>query len=75
MMNGIGIHGVYPLLAGSDSLANNKARLIKLILESVQGSTVVKGVECNGEIQSISLTDQQVFRFIELHPKFLGAQC
>jgi len=60
MFNGTGIQGVYPPLTGADSLINDLPRLVKSILEGVQGPTVVNGVDYDGEMESYALTDRQV---------------
>lgn len=60
MVNGNGIQGVYPPLTGADSLMKDIPRLVASILEGVEGTTKVNGVEYNGTMQSYSLTDKEV---------------
>ena len=60
MVNGTGMQGVYPPLTGADSLMNDIPRLVVSILEGVEGTTKVNGVEYNGTMQSYSLTDKEV---------------
>lgn len=50
MVDGTGISGVYPTLAGADSLMNDVPRMLKSILD---------GGEINGVSHSFSLTDQE----------------
>ena len=51
MMNGTGISGVYPSLAGADSLMNDIPEMLTWILD---------GGEVNGVSHSFSLTDREV---------------
>ena len=60
MVNGTGISGVYNPLVGVDSLLNDKSRLVKSILQGVQGPIEINGVAYRGDMQSFTLTDQEV---------------
>ena len=60
MVNGTGIPWVYSPLVGVDSLLNDKSRLVKSILQGVQGPIEINGVTYNGNMQSYPLTDQEV---------------
>lgn len=51
MMNGAGINGVYPALAGADSLLNDIPEMLTWIID---------GGEINGVSHSFSLTDREV---------------
>jgi mono/diheme cytochrome c family protein len=51
MMNGTGINGVYPALAGADSLINDIPEMLTWILD---------GGEVNGVSHSFSLTNREV---------------
>lgn len=51
MMNGTGISGVYPSLAGADSLMNDIPEMLTWILD---------GGEVNGVSHSFSLTDREI---------------
>lgn len=59
MAQGEGLPGVFPPLAGADYL-QNKNRLVKTVLLGVRGPIKVNGIEYNGEMAGISLTDQEV---------------
>ncbi|MEQ1799536.1 MAG: cytochrome c [Lacibacter sp.] len=58
MAEGIGLEGVYPPLVKSKSLAD-KNRLIKVIVQGIRGPSKVNGVEYNGEMAGIVLTNEQ----------------
>ena len=58
MPQGEGIAGVFPPVAKSDYL-NDKNKLIKTILLGVRGPMKVNGVEYDGEMAPVSLTDEQ----------------
>jgi mono/diheme cytochrome c family protein len=58
MAQGEGITGVFPPLAKSDYLGD-KDRLVKAILLGVRGPMKVNGVDYNGEMPPVELTDQQ----------------
>lgn len=60
MLNGRGIPGVYSPLVGVDSLLSNKSKLVKSILQGVQGPIEINGVKYRGEMQSFTLTDREV---------------
>lgn len=51
MADGTGINGLYPLLAGADSLMNDISGMI---------TSIVNGGEVSGMSHSFSLSDQQV---------------
>lgn len=55
MVNGTGINGVYPSLAGVDSLMNDVSRMLNAILN---------GDEVNGASHSFSLTDQEASNLV-----------
>ena len=38
--NGAGIAGIFPALAGSDIVLNNKARHLEILMEGVQGAAM-----------------------------------
>jgi nitrite reductase (NO-forming) len=59
MAEGTGLEGVYPPLVKSKNLAD-KNRLIKVIVQGMRGPSKVNGVEYNGEMAGISLTNEQV---------------
>ena len=58
MPEGTGLEGAFPPLAKSKNLAD-KNRLIKVILKGMKGPLKVNGVEYNGEMAGISLTNAQ----------------
>lgn len=58
MAEGTGLEGVYPPLVKSKNLAD-KNRLIKVIVQGMRGPSKVNGVDYNGEMAGISLTNEQ----------------
>jgi nitrite reductase (NO-forming) len=60
MQNGEGIDGVYPPLAKSDYLMEDKTRAIKQVLEGAIGSMTVNGIKYNGFMTGFPLNDQEV---------------
>lgn len=60
MQNGEGIDGVYPPLAKSDYLMEDKKRAIKQVLEGAIGAMTVNGVKYNGFMTGFSLNDQEI---------------
>jgi mono/diheme cytochrome c family protein len=59
MAEGEGIPGVYPPLANTDFL-DDKDRLVKIALLGIRGPLEVNGVQYNGEMPGLSLSDQEV---------------
>ena len=60
MEQGEGLEGVYPPLAKSDYLMADKVRAIRQILNGVNGSIKVNGVDYNAEMQGFSFSDQEL---------------
>ena len=60
MEKGEGLEGVYPPLAKSDYLMADKKRSIIQIIKGVSGPMKVNGIDYNGEMAAIDLTDQEV---------------
>ena len=60
MEQGEGLEGVYPPLAKSDYLMADKSRAVRQILNGVNGSIKVNGVEYNAEMQGFSFSDQEL---------------
>ena len=58
MAEGAGLEGAFPPLAKSKNLAD-KNRLIKVIIQGLQGPLKVKGVEYDGVMAGINLTNEQ----------------
>lgn len=59
MAEGEGIEGAFPPLAKSDYL-DDKTRLIKVVLQGVRGPMKINGVQYDGEMSGVTLTDEQV---------------
>jgi len=59
MEQGEGIEGAFPPLAKSDYLMADKKRSIRQVLYGVSGEMKVNGVQYNGEMLPIELTDQE----------------
>lgn len=57
MAEGTGLEGVYPPLIKSNMADKN--RLIKVILQGMRGPVKVNGVDYNGEMAGIVLTNEQ----------------
>ncbi len=57
MADGKGLEGVYPPLVKSNMADKN--RLIKVIVQGMRGPSKVNGVDYNGEMAGIVLTNQQ----------------
>ena len=60
MEKGEGMEGVFPPLAKSNYLMADKKRSIVQIIKGVSGPIKVNGVEYNGEMAAIDLSDQEV---------------
>jgi mono/diheme cytochrome c family protein len=58
MPEGTGLEGAFPPLTKSKNLAD-KNRLIKVILQGMRGPLRVNGVDYNGEMAGISLTNAE----------------
>lgn len=58
MAEGTGLEGAFPPLAKSKNLAD-KNRLIKIILQGMRGPLKVNGVDYDGEMSGISLSNEQ----------------
>lgn len=58
MPEGTGLEGTFPPLVKSKNLAD-KNRLIKVILIGMRGPVKVNGVDYNGEMAGISLSNEQ----------------
>ncbi len=58
MPEGTGLEGTFPPLVKSKNLAD-KNRVIKVILQGMRGPLKVNGVDYNGEMAGISLTNAQ----------------
>ena len=82
--NGQGLPGVFPPLAGSDWLADNPERPLKIILAGLAGEATVKGTVYNGNMPAIgaALKDAQVAHILtyvnqawgNAHPPVTDAQ-
>lgn len=59
MENGEGIETVYPPLAKSDYLMEDKKRAIQQVLEGAAGEMTVNGIKYNGIMTAFDLTDQE----------------
>lgn len=60
MEKGEGLEGVYPPLAKSNYLMADKKRSIIQIIKGVSGPIKVNGVDYDGEMTAIDLSDEQV---------------
>lgn len=60
MEKGEGMEGVFPPLAKSNYLMADKKRSVVQILKGVRGPLKVNGVEYNGEMAAIDLSDQEI---------------
>ncbi len=60
MERGEGMEGVFPPLAKSNYLMADKKRSIVQIVKGVSGPIKVNGVEYNGEMAAIDLSDQEI---------------
>lgn len=58
--NGEGVENVYPPLANSDYLMNNRLKSIKGIKYGQDGEMVVNGKTYNGSMAPMGLTDREV---------------
>ena len=58
MAEGTGLEGAFPPLAKSKNLAD-KNRVIKVILKGLSGPLKVNGVDYDGEMAGITLTNEQ----------------
>lgn len=59
-MNGQGIPGAFPPLANSDYLMADKARSIDTVIKGLEGKITVNGVEFNGVMPAVALSDNEV---------------
>jgi mono/diheme cytochrome c family protein len=59
MPEGTGLEGTFPPLVKSKNLAD-KNRVIKIILKGLSGPLKVNGVDYDGEMAGINLTNEQV---------------
>ncbi len=60
MEKGEGLEGVFPPLAKSNYMMADKKRSIVQIFKGVSGPIKVNGVEYNGEMAAIDLSDQEI---------------
>ncbi len=60
MENGEGLEGIYPPLAKSDYLMDDKVRSIRQVLNGVSEEITVNGKVYNGMMTGFDLTDEQV---------------
>jgi mono/diheme cytochrome c family protein len=60
MEKGEGLEDVYPPLAKSNYLMADKKKSIVQIIKGVSGPIKVNGVEYNGEMAAINLSDQEI---------------
>ena len=60
MENGEGIEDVYPPLAKSDYLMDDKERSIRQVIDGLSGEIKVNGKMYNGFMSGFDLTDEQV---------------
>ncbi|MBI3218200.1 MAG: cytochrome c [Bacteroidetes bacterium] len=60
MEKGEGMEGVFPPLAKSNYLMADKKRSIVQIIKGVSGPIKVNGIEYNGEMAAIDLSDQEI---------------
>jgi len=60
LIDGKGIPSVFPPLAGSDYLLNNKEKSIQAVLYGLTGEITVNGEVYFGQMVPIKLTDQEV---------------
>ena len=58
--DGAGIAGVFPPLAASDWLTDNKDAAIAAIIKGLSGPITVNGVEYNGVMPAMALSDEEV---------------
>ncbi len=59
MEKGEGLEGIYPPLAESDYLMEDKERSIKQIINGVSGKMIVNGVAYDAEMPAQGLNDQE----------------
>lgn len=59
MDNGNGIEGAFPSLVKTGNLAD-KNKLVKIVLKGLRGPILVKGVQYDGEMAGIDLSDKEV---------------
>lgn len=60
MEKGEGMEGIFPPVAQSNYLMADKKRSIVQIVKGVSGPIKVNGVEYNGEMAAIDLSDQEI---------------
>ena len=58
--DGQGLKGAFPPLAKSDFLMADKKRAIQVVINGLEGKTVVNGVEYNGVMPALGLDDEDV---------------
>jgi nitrite reductase (NO-forming) len=59
MAEGEGLEGVFPPLAKSANL-KDKNRLVKIVLNGLRGPLKANGVDYDGEMSGVSLSDEEV---------------
>src|SRR4051812_20324159 len=59
-LDGRGIPATYPPLAGSDYLASDRERSIRIVCEGLTGEIIVNGKKFDGAMPAIPLDDAQV---------------
>ncbi len=60
LTEGEGVEGVFPPLAGSDYLENNREKSIAGVKYGQQGELIVNGVTYNSAMPSMGLEDEEV---------------
>ena len=58
--DGQGMKGAFPPLAKSDYLMADKKRAIQVVINGLEGKTVVNGVDYNGVMPALGLDDEDV---------------
>ena len=58
--DGLGLKGAFPPLAKSDYLMADKKRAIQVVINGLEGKTVVNGVDYNGVMPALGLDDEDV---------------
>ena len=53
--SGAGVTGIFPALAGSDIVLNNKARQIEILMEGVQGAAMASYAEKLAEVDTAAV--------------------
>lgn len=60
LSGGEGVTNIYPPLAGSDYLMNHREESIRVVKYGQKGKITVNGIEYNGIMAPLGLTDQEV---------------